>query len=271
MAAAAAFLQRSVVLTADPARRTDRMLAAAEASFQAGNLEDVGRILSAVSVYPLDALQRGQAGMLRGQVAFATLDGANAAARTIEAARQLEPVAPQTARETYLTAWGIAVTFTDQATLLQVSEAVRLLPPPAEPGPLDLLLDGYAPLVTDGRAAAADTLRRAAAALVNLPAEQVLRWGWVATGVSPPSGTTRACASSAIGGYAWRATPTRCENCLSCSLPPASPAPGRVTSRRRPLRSPRPMPSPPRRATLCHRTANCACSRCAAGSRRPPS
>jgi hypothetical protein len=89
---------------------------------------------------------------------------------------------PQAARETYLTAWAIAVTFTDPASLLQVSKAVRLLPPPAESGRWTLLLDGYALLVTDGRAAAADTLRRAAAALVNLPAEQALRRGWVATG-----------------------------------------------------------------------------------------
>jgi DNA-binding CsgD family transcriptional regulator len=182
MAAAAAFLQRSVALTADRARRTDRMLSAAEASFQAGDLEAVDEILNAVSAHPLDALQRGRAGVLRGQVAFTTGDGANATARTIEAARQLESVAPQAARETYLTAWGIAVSFTDPASLLEVSQAVRLLPPPAEPGPLDLLLDGYARLVTDGRAAAADTLRRAATALANLPAEQVLRWGWVATG-----------------------------------------------------------------------------------------
>jgi DNA-binding CsgD family transcriptional regulator len=182
MAAAAAFLQRSVALSADRAQRIHRMLLAAEASFQAGDLEDVDQILSAVSAYPLDALQRGRVGVLRGQVAFTTGDGVNATARTIEAARQLESVAPQAARETYLTAWGIAVSFTDPASLLEVSQAVRLLPPPAEPGPLDLLLDGYAQLVTDGRAAAADTLRRAATALANLPAEQVLRWGWVATG-----------------------------------------------------------------------------------------
>src|SRR4029079_625614 len=36
MAAAAAFLQHAVMLTSDPARRTDRALAAAEASLQAG-------------------------------------------------------------------------------------------------------------------------------------------------------------------------------------------------------------------------------------------
>ena len=38
LAAAAAFLQRAVALTGDPARRADRSLAAAKASLEAGNL-----------------------------------------------------------------------------------------------------------------------------------------------------------------------------------------------------------------------------------------
>ncbi|SNY62743.1 helix-turn-helix transcriptional regulator [Paractinoplanes atraurantiacus] len=182
--AAAAFLKRSVALTADPARRTDRMLAAAEASLQAGDLEDVGRVLGALRGRPLDGLQQGRAGVLHGQVAFASGQGGDATARTMEAARQLEPVDPRLARETYLTAYGIAVSVTDPAALLAVSRAARRLPPPADPGPLDLLLDGYTLIVTDGRAAAAGVLRRAAAALTELPPADVLRWGWVATGVN---------------------------------------------------------------------------------------
>jgi hypothetical protein len=47
-----------------------------------------------------------------------------------------------------------------------------------------VLLDGFALLVTDGRAAAAATLQRAAKALIDIPAADVLRWGWVATGAS---------------------------------------------------------------------------------------
>jgi DNA-binding CsgD family transcriptional regulator len=61
---------------------------------------------------------------------------------------------------------------------------VRKLPLPDSPGPLDLLLDGFARLVTDGRAAAAASLQQAAAELLDLPAPDVLRWGWVATGAS---------------------------------------------------------------------------------------
>ncbi|XVV16357.1 ATP-binding protein [Actinoplanes sp. CA-131856] len=184
VAAAAAFLQRSVALTADPARRTDRMLAAAEASLQAGDLDDVGRMLGALRGRPLDGLQKGRAGVLHGQVALASGHGGDATARTIEAARQLETVDPRLARETYLTAYGIAVSVTDPAALQAVSQAVRRLPPPSDPGPLDLLLDGYTLIVTDGRAAAADVLRRAAVALTGLPPADVLRWGWVATGVN---------------------------------------------------------------------------------------
>ncbi|MEV4350911.1 AAA family ATPase [Actinoplanes sp. NPDC049596] len=184
VAAAAAFLKRAVALTADPARRTDRMLAAAEASFQAGDLDDVSRMLNAVAGRPLDDLQQGRAGVLRGQVALATGDGGHGTGLTIAAARKLETIAPRLARETYLTAYGMAVSVTDPAALLTVSRAVRRLEPPDEPGPLDLLLDGYTLMVTEGRAAAAETLGRAALALADLPPADVLRWGWVATGVN---------------------------------------------------------------------------------------
>jgi DNA-binding CsgD family transcriptional regulator len=184
MAAAAAFLQRAVALTADPERRTERMLAAAEASLAAGELEDVGRLMSAVSAGPLDALQRGRAGVLRGQIAFATGGGPGAIRVLLDAAGELESANMQLARETYMTAWGMAVSVADQDTLSAVSRAVRNLPAPDHPGPLDLLLDGYALLVTDGAAAAATTLRQASAALIDISVSDVLRWGWVAVGAS---------------------------------------------------------------------------------------
>jgi DNA-binding CsgD family transcriptional regulator len=184
VAAAAAFLQRSVALTTDARRRPDRMLAAAEASLQAGDLDSVARMLSAVTAGPLDGLQSGRAGVLRGQVAFASGGGPAAVAELLAAAEQLEPANAVLARETYLTAWGMAVSVADQDTLVAVSRAIRGLPEPDRPGALDLLLDGLSRLVLEGRAAAAETLRRAAAAVIDIPAADVLKWGWVATGAS---------------------------------------------------------------------------------------
>ncbi|XVV16358.1 ATP-binding protein [Actinoplanes sp. CA-131856] len=183
VAAAAAFLQRSAALTADPVRRADRMLAAAEASFQAGDLDAVGRLLSAAGDRPLDGRQRGRAGVLRGQVSYATGGGASQAARqTLAAARQLEPADPGLARETCLTAWGMAITAADRGTILAVSEAIRALAPRPGPQLVDLLLDSYATLATEGHAAAAGKLRRAAAAVAAEPDEDLLRrLGWLAT------------------------------------------------------------------------------------------
>jgi DNA-binding CsgD family transcriptional regulator len=47
-----------------------------------------------------------------------------------------------------------------------------------------LLLDGLALLAIEGYAAATPALQRAAKALLDIPVEDVLRWGWAATGAS---------------------------------------------------------------------------------------
>ena len=62
---------------------------------------------------------------------------------------------------------------------------MRALPPLADsPHPLELLLDGLAVLVTDGRAAATPILQRAAKAVAEMPVEDVMRWGWIAPAAS---------------------------------------------------------------------------------------
>ncbi|MFE7505522.1 ATP-binding protein [Promicromonospora sp. NPDC057488] len=184
VAAGAAFLQRSAALTAEPGPRADRMLAAAEASLDAGELDDVRRLLSAGRAGPLDELQSGRAGVLSGQVAFASGAVPDGIGLLLDAAGRLAAVDARLARETYLTAWGMAVGVADQDTLLAVARAARTLPRADDPGPLELLLDGFTLLSTHGRAAAATALRQAAAALADLPARDVLRWGWVATAAS---------------------------------------------------------------------------------------
>ena len=187
LAAAAAFLQRAVALTRDAARRVDRALAAAGASFQAGAFDAAVGLLDTAEDGPLDEFQRARVDLLRGHIAFASGLGGDAPPLLLRAARRLEPFDMDLARETYLTAWGAAV-FAGPAggnVMVEICRAVRMLPPPSEgPRALDMLLDGLALLTTDGRAAAAATLQRAVKALISIPVEDVLRWGWAATAAS---------------------------------------------------------------------------------------
>ena len=105
----------------------------------------------------------------------------------LEAARRLEPFDLSLARRAYLTAWSAAVTahhLGGAGVLLEVSRAVRALPPlPSDPHPLDLVLEGFALLITDGHAVAMPILQRAAKDVLQLPVEDVLRWGWQVGGV----------------------------------------------------------------------------------------
>jgi DNA-binding CsgD family transcriptional regulator len=189
VAAAAAFLTRSTELTVDPARRAQRALAAARASFQAGAFDAAIELVAAAQAGPLDELQSARVDLVRGQLAFASGSASDAPPLLLKAARRLEPIDPQLARETYLTAWGAASVAAGQAAgrgvLLEICHAVQALPPrPGAPRPLDLLLDGLALLTTDGHAAATPVLQRAAAALADIPVEEVMRWGWMATAAS---------------------------------------------------------------------------------------
>jgi DNA-binding CsgD family transcriptional regulator len=187
VAAAAAFLQRAVALTADPARRADRALAAAQASLQAGSFDAALGLVATAEGGALDELQRARVDLLRGQVALA-LSGSDAAPLLLRAARRLEPFDLDLARETYLIAWGATVVASDlegRHLLREISRAIRALPPPpGPPRPLDLLLDGLALLTIEGRTAGTPTLQQAAKALLEISVDDALRWGWMATAAS---------------------------------------------------------------------------------------
>ena len=185
-AAAAAFLQRSVALTRDPEQRGVRAINAATASLRAGALADARAALEAARATPLDEVQSARVELLRGQIAFAAGSAVDASALLLEAARTLEKLDLALARETYLGACGAAIFAGPAAAqdLVSVGRAVRRLPEAAgEPRATDVLLDGLALLITDGRTAAAPTLLRAAAAFAGdaVPIEESLRWGWMAT------------------------------------------------------------------------------------------
>jgi len=188
IAATAAFLQRAVALTKDPARRAERVIAAAEASFLAGAFDAALGLVATAETGALDELQRGRVDILRGNVAFASGLVGDAAPALLKAARRLEPFDLELARQTYLTAWGAAFVsghLAGEGVLLEIARAVQALPPrPGVPRPLDLLLDGLSLLTTDGHAAATPTLQAAAKALADIPAEDSLRWGWMAMAAS---------------------------------------------------------------------------------------
>ena len=187
MAAAAAFLRRAVELTAEPARRSERALAAAQASLLAGALDAAADLLATAAAGPLDELQQARVSLLRGQIAFASSMGSDAPALLVKAAQQLEPLDAALARQTYLDAWTAAMfagQFAGAGSLHEVARAARSAPPPAgAPRPADLLLDGLAVLVTEGRARAAPLLRQAARVFAEdeITVEEGLRYGWLAT------------------------------------------------------------------------------------------
>ena len=104
LAAAAAFLERSVALTQETAPRAQRALAASQASLHAGAFEAAARLLATAEAGVLDELQRARVELLRGQIASASSAGSEAPGQLLRAAKRLEPLDASLARETYLDA-----------------------------------------------------------------------------------------------------------------------------------------------------------------------
>jgi hypothetical protein len=114
LAAAAAFLERAAILTPQPARRAKRLLAAARAKRDAGALDAALGLLVAVEAGPLDALRSAELEHLRGQIAFDQRRVSDGARLLLSAARRLEPLNADSARETHLEALGAALWRSDE-------------------------------------------------------------------------------------------------------------------------------------------------------------
>jgi DNA-binding CsgD family transcriptional regulator len=177
-------LERAVRLTADPEHLVERTLAAAQASVQAGSFDQALGLLVMTEAWPLDEFASARVDLLRGQIAFASGLGRDAPPLLLNAARRLEPLTLELARETYLDAWGAAFFAGHLAAgdLAEISRAARALPRSPDPGPVEVLLDGLALLITGGGAAAAPTLQRAIGIFAGdgISAGDGLRWGWLA-------------------------------------------------------------------------------------------
>jgi DNA-binding CsgD family transcriptional regulator len=188
-AAAAAFLERATALTLDPAGRARRALAAAQAKFQAGAFDASLGLLATADAGPLVPLDRVGVDRLRAQIAFASRRGRDVPQLLLKAARRLERLDIELARETYLDALWAAMfvgRLAGRGELLEVAQAARAAPPsPQPPRPIDLFLDGLALLVTAGYAAAAPTLKQALRLFRAGPvSREEVRWLWIAMRVA---------------------------------------------------------------------------------------
>jgi DNA-binding CsgD family transcriptional regulator len=184
LAAAAAFLERAAMLTPDPVRRAQRLLAAARTKCDAGDLDATLGLLVAVEAGPRDALRMAEVERLRGQIASQQRRGRDAARLLLSAARRLEPLDACVAREAHLEALGAAIWGSgpdNPGGVLEVAAAARAAPPAQDPPrAVDVLVDAFAVRLTEGYAAAAPTLTRALEQFLALDAgnDQVGRWLW---------------------------------------------------------------------------------------------
>jgi DNA-binding CsgD family transcriptional regulator len=194
LTATAAFLQKAFEFTADPGRRAERALAAAQAKVRSGAAGDALALLVAAEGGPLTELDRARADLVRAQAAFASRRGSDASQLLLHAARRLEQVDLALARATYLDAL-VAGTFAGQlaqsgADVRAVAQAALALPAPPRPSVADLLLEGCARNFVagsfgQGYAAGMPFLRRAIADFGDgVPADQALRWLQLAYGLS---------------------------------------------------------------------------------------
>jgi DNA-binding CsgD family transcriptional regulator len=181
LAAVAAFLERAAALTPEPTHRAQRLLAAAGATRDAGDLEAALGLLVGIEAGVLDELEGARVDLLRAQIALEQRRGGEAGRLFLSAARRLEPLDPELARETYLEALAGAMSSDVEVVggAPAVAAAARAAPTgTAPPRTVDVLLDAFAIRLTDGYAAAAPTLARALELLlaIDVSNEDAGRW-----------------------------------------------------------------------------------------------
>ncbi len=181
LAAGAAFRERAVDLTPEPACRALRALDAAQAKREAGALDAARRLLAMAQVGPLDELGRARAELLRAQLAGRQGHGRDGRMLLLDVAERLELLDARLAREAYREAFGAVMTagrLGPADGMTQVAGAIRAASTSRPPRATDLLLDGLAALITDGHRAGTPMLSRAVRAFRDegVPAQEALRW-----------------------------------------------------------------------------------------------
>jgi DNA-binding CsgD family transcriptional regulator len=189
--AAAAFLERAAMLTPDPSRRATRTLTAASFMHQAGAPDDALKLLTVAEQGPLDELHGAQLERLRGQIWFAVRRGSDAPPLLLHAAKRLQALDANLARETYLEAL-IAAIFAGRlnsgSDVREAAVAARAAPPAARPPrAIDLLLEGLIVRFADSYQAAVAPLQEALRAFCRVGGRDAgdLRWFGLACRIAP--------------------------------------------------------------------------------------
>lgn len=187
LAAAAAFLARAAALTPDLRRRAERALAAAQASQLAGAPAAALTLLTAARAGSPDEPHSARVNRLRAEIAFTTERGDHAPAMLLDTARQLEPLDPAAARDTYLQALCASMFTGRLASTAGPAEIAANIggdpSPPARARTTDLLLDGLALHLTKDADTAAPVMAQALACLgveTSASVQDQLRWLWPA-------------------------------------------------------------------------------------------
>ncbi|MDA8368260.1 MAG: AAA family ATPase [Nocardiopsaceae bacterium] len=159
VAAAAAFLERAAALSLDSGKRTERALAAARATLDAGETDAAKDLLASIDIETLDDVQHASVDLLRGQIAL--VSGADGAASgpdlILRAARQLAASDPERSRDCFVTALEMGLVVSRAAGVMdRVLDAARSAPPASGPD----LLDALVLLKTEGHHAGVPALRR---------------------------------------------------------------------------------------------------------------
>ena len=158
----------AATLSPDPARRARRALAAAEAKQLAGAPEAASTLVAIAADGPLDALEQARALRLKGEIGLDLQHGRETVPFLLDAARRLEPLNPELARNTYLQALQSASVGGRFATdvLRYAAESAGGAPQPqGAPRPIDLLVAALAVRFTDGYVASAELVKNALRAL----------------------------------------------------------------------------------------------------------
>ena len=180
-AAAAAFYERAAELTPDPQRRAERALVAARSKYDVGSPERALRLLAIARAGPSDEHQRALGTLLHAQILSRLQPGQGAP--LLAAAKRLEPLDPDLARETYRDAFyaaQVAGRLGRDGGTLDVAAETRLAAgrQPSD-NIYDLLLDGVALRCARGYPAGAPLLKQAVAEFRRADLASAVAYNWL--------------------------------------------------------------------------------------------